>query len=102
MVTPELDSKDTKLVTNCIDAGIFRAEDPTHIGGVLWAATHGAVSLEPASYEGHTRAPADGAARRAGARHRSAGQPVEGAARGVLSEAAGIGARSCGGEDQRA
>jgi Tetracyclin repressor-like, C-terminal domain len=52
IVTPELDSKDTKLVTDCIDAGIFRAEDPTHIGGVLWAATHGAVSLELAGYEG--------------------------------------------------
>ena len=59
MATPELDSKDTKLVTDCIDAGIFRAEDPTHISGVRWAATHGAVSLEPAGYEGHTRAPAD-------------------------------------------
>lgn len=39
-------------VTDCIDAGIFRAEDPTHIAGVLWAATHGAVSLELAGYEG--------------------------------------------------
>ncbi|HEX2361410.1 MAG TPA: TetR/AcrR family transcriptional regulator [Jiangellaceae bacterium] len=39
-------------VADCIRAGIFRAEDPKHIAGVLWAATHGAVSLELAGYEG--------------------------------------------------
>ncbi|HET6921106.1 MAG TPA: TetR/AcrR family transcriptional regulator [Jiangellaceae bacterium] len=39
-------------VADCIDAGVFRAEDPMHIAGVLWAATHGAVSLELAGYEG--------------------------------------------------
>jgi AcrR family transcriptional regulator len=39
-------------VAECIDAGVFRGEDPTHIAGVLWAATHGAVSLELAGYEG--------------------------------------------------
>jgi AcrR family transcriptional regulator len=37
---------------DCIRAGVFRAEDPAHIAGVLWAATHGAVSLELAGYEG--------------------------------------------------
>jgi AcrR family transcriptional regulator len=39
-------------VADCIDAGVFRAADPTHIAGVLWAAAHGAVSLELAGYEG--------------------------------------------------
>jgi AcrR family transcriptional regulator len=39
-------------VAECIGAGVFRAEDPRHIAGVLWAATHGAVSLELAGYEG--------------------------------------------------
>jgi AcrR family transcriptional regulator len=39
-------------VTDCIRAGVFRAEDPEHIARVLWAATHGAVSLELAGYEG--------------------------------------------------
>jgi AcrR family transcriptional regulator len=39
-------------VAECIRAGVFRAEDPEHIAGVLWAATHGAVSLELAGYEG--------------------------------------------------
>lgn len=39
-------------VAACISAGIFRPEDPDHIAGVLWAATHGAVSLELAEYEG--------------------------------------------------
>jgi AcrR family transcriptional regulator len=39
-------------VADCIQAGIFRAEDPMHIAGVLWAATHGAVNLELAGYEG--------------------------------------------------
>jgi AcrR family transcriptional regulator len=39
-------------VADCIHAGVFRAADPTHIAGVLWAAAHGAVSLELAGYEG--------------------------------------------------
>ena len=39
-------------VVECIRAGVFRAEDPEHIARVLWAATHGAVSLELAGYEG--------------------------------------------------
>jgi AcrR family transcriptional regulator len=39
-------------VAQCIDAGVFRGEDPEHIAGVLWAATHGAVSLELAGYDG--------------------------------------------------
>lgn len=39
-------------VAECIDAAVFRAEDPMHVAGVLWAATHGAVSLELAGYEG--------------------------------------------------
>lgn len=39
-------------VRDCIDAGIFRPVDPMHIAGVLWAASHGAVSLELAGYEG--------------------------------------------------
>jgi AcrR family transcriptional regulator len=42
----------TDTVAECIDAGVFRGEDPRHIAGVLWAATHGAVSLELAGYEG--------------------------------------------------
>jgi AcrR family transcriptional regulator len=39
-------------VADCIHAGVFRAADPAHIAGVLWAAAHGAVSLELAGYEG--------------------------------------------------
>jgi AcrR family transcriptional regulator len=39
-------------VADCIRAGVFRTEDPLHVAGVLWAATHGAVSLELAGYEG--------------------------------------------------
>jgi AcrR family transcriptional regulator len=39
-------------VVECIRGGVFRAEDPEHIARVLWAATHGAVSLELAGYEG--------------------------------------------------
>ncbi len=45
-------------VTDCIDAGVFRAADPAHIAGVLWAAAHGAVSLELAGYEGASDAEA--------------------------------------------
>jgi AcrR family transcriptional regulator len=37
---------------DCIRAGVFRDADPTRIAGVLWAAAHGAVSLELAGYEG--------------------------------------------------
>jgi AcrR family transcriptional regulator len=39
-------------VADCIQAGVFRAADPTHVAAVLWAAAHGAVSLELAGYEG--------------------------------------------------
>jgi AcrR family transcriptional regulator len=39
-------------VADCIRAGVFRDADPAHIAGVLWAAAHGAVSLELAGYEG--------------------------------------------------
>jgi AcrR family transcriptional regulator len=39
-------------VADCVDAGVFRREDPSHIARVLWAAAHGAVSLELAGYEG--------------------------------------------------
>jgi AcrR family transcriptional regulator len=39
-------------VADCIRAGVFRDADPTHVAGVLWAAAHGAVSLELAGYEG--------------------------------------------------
>jgi AcrR family transcriptional regulator len=39
-------------VTDCMQAGVFRAADPAHVAGVLWAAAHGAVSLELAGYEG--------------------------------------------------
>ena len=42
----------TDSVADCVRAGVFRPEDPGHIAGVLWAATHGAVSLELAGYEG--------------------------------------------------
>jgi AcrR family transcriptional regulator len=46
-------------VADCLEAGVFRAADPTHVATVLWAAAHGAVSLELAGYEGA----ADAAAR---------------------------------------
>jgi AcrR family transcriptional regulator len=39
-------------VADCLEAGVFRAADPTHVATVLWAAAHGAVSLELAGYEG--------------------------------------------------
>jgi AcrR family transcriptional regulator len=39
-------------VADCVEAGVFRAEDPAHVARVLWAAAHGAVSLELAGYEG--------------------------------------------------
>lgn len=41
-----------KAVADCSRAGVFRTEDPAYIASVLWAATHGAVSLELAGYEG--------------------------------------------------
>ena len=37
---------------DCVAAGVFRDADPARIAGVLWAAAHGAVSLELAGYEG--------------------------------------------------
>lgn len=39
-------------VAGCIAAGVFRPADPAHVAGVLWAAAHGAVSLELAGHEG--------------------------------------------------
>jgi AcrR family transcriptional regulator len=39
-------------VADCLEAGVFRAADPTHVATVLWAAAHGAVRLELAGYEG--------------------------------------------------
>jgi AcrR family transcriptional regulator len=42
----------TDAVAACVDAGVFRPVDPDHAARVLWAASHGAVSLELAGYEG--------------------------------------------------
>jgi AcrR family transcriptional regulator len=42
----------TDAVADCIAAGVFRDADPAHVARVLWAAAHGAVSLELAGYEG--------------------------------------------------
>lgn len=42
----------TQAVADCIEAGVFRQSDPAHIARILWAASHGAVSLELAGYEG--------------------------------------------------
>jgi AcrR family transcriptional regulator len=39
-----------EIVEACIDAGIFRQEDPRFIAQVLTAAAHGAVSLELSHY----------------------------------------------------
>ena len=39
-----------KIVQACIDAGMFRPEDPRFIAQVLTAAAHGAVSLELSHY----------------------------------------------------
>jgi AcrR family transcriptional regulator len=39
-------------VADCIAAGVFRPADPAHVAGVLWAAAHGAVSLELTGHEG--------------------------------------------------
>jgi hypothetical protein len=35
-----------------VAAGVFRRVDAAHVARVLWAAAHGAVSLELAGYEG--------------------------------------------------
>jgi AcrR family transcriptional regulator len=42
----------TEAVVACVEAGVFRPVDPAHAARVLWAASHGAVSLELAGYEG--------------------------------------------------
>jgi AcrR family transcriptional regulator len=42
----------TETVADCVAAGVFRPVDPAHAARVLWAASHGAVSLELAGYEG--------------------------------------------------
>jgi AcrR family transcriptional regulator len=42
----------TDAVAACVEAGVFRPVDPNHAARVLWAASHGAVSLELAGYEG--------------------------------------------------
>ena len=39
-----------EIVEACIDAGIFKAEEPRFIAQVLTAAAHGAVSLELSHY----------------------------------------------------
>jgi AcrR family transcriptional regulator len=39
-------------VADCAAAGVFRRVDPAHVARVLWAAAHGAVSLELAGHEG--------------------------------------------------
>jgi AcrR family transcriptional regulator len=39
-----------RAVAACVGAGAFRAEDPRATAEVLWAAVHGAVSLELAGY----------------------------------------------------
>lgn len=39
-----------EIVEACVDAGIFRCEDPRFIAQVLTAAAHGAVSLELSHY----------------------------------------------------
>ena len=39
-----------EIVQTCIDAGLFRPEDPRFIAQVLTAAAHGAVSLELSHY----------------------------------------------------
>jgi AcrR family transcriptional regulator len=42
----------TDVVAACVETGVFRPVDPNHAARVLWAASHGAVSLELAGYEG--------------------------------------------------
>jgi AcrR family transcriptional regulator len=39
-------------VAACVAAGVFRPVDAAHVARVLWAAAHGAVSLQLAGYEG--------------------------------------------------
>jgi hypothetical protein len=39
-------------VQACIEAGVFEPGDPQAVAEVLWAATHGAVSLELAGFFG--------------------------------------------------
>lgn len=46
----------TSGVAECIAAGIFRPADPEHVATMLWAASHGAVSLELAGRAGATGA----------------------------------------------
>ncbi len=48
----------TEAVQHCMNLGVFRPGDAAHIARVLWAATHGAVSLELAGYEGAVEADA--------------------------------------------
>jgi AcrR family transcriptional regulator len=40
----------TDAVRDCMDAGVLRAGDPRAVAEVLWAAVHGAVSLELAGH----------------------------------------------------
>jgi AcrR family transcriptional regulator len=40
----------TDAVRRCMDAGVLRAGDPRAVAEVLWAAVHGAVSLELAGH----------------------------------------------------
>jgi AcrR family transcriptional regulator len=40
----------TDAVRGCMDAGVLRAGDPRTVAEVLWAAVHGAVSLELAGH----------------------------------------------------
>jgi AcrR family transcriptional regulator len=42
----------TEAVADCVEAGVFRPVEPAHAARVLWAASHGVVSLELAGYEG--------------------------------------------------
>ena len=42
----------TEAVADCVAAGVFRPVEPAHTARVLWAASHGVVSLELAGYEG--------------------------------------------------
>jgi hypothetical protein len=42
----------TDAVADCMTAGALAPADPRYVAGALWAASHGAVSLEIAGYEG--------------------------------------------------
>jgi catechol 2,3-dioxygenase-like lactoylglutathione lyase family enzyme len=42
----------TEAIAACVDARVFRPVDPAHAARVLWAASHGGVSLELAGDEG--------------------------------------------------